>query len=321
MIFYYTIILKNRKTVMSKQFLLEIFEKNKDSIIEKTKLVKSYCKNRSNFDFVTIIPKFGRDSHFDYVMHNLKKRNSEDESSHKIIVVEHSEKPDSLEKCALNEIDYIHIPKNEELFNKCISMNIGSFLHQAKYFHFHDIDLYIPKDFWKKIKINIKNNIVIQAFTKRRVNYIDEAHSLAIFRGKINILEVIAKRGAWKTGRPGAPGGSIVISPNLFNSLGGFDPYYFVSYSSEDAFFVDKIQTVTKFFGADSPPIEMFHLWHPSNEKATPEDLRKLGEKIRKYFLATKMEEKKELINLYKNFLIEQKNVFEKAVQNTNENI
>lgn len=300
---------------MSKQFLIECFESNHKDILKSISNANVFGKKRENFDYVTIIPKYGRDLHFEHLIKCLKKRKEESSFSHRNVVVEHSENPDSKNKCIENDIDYIHIPKGSELFNKCLCMNVGSFLHNGNYFHFHDVDLWIPPQFWKKIERNINGKFFLQAFTGRRVNYIDEAHTSVIFKGRVGINEVIAKRSAWKSGKPGAPGGSVIAEKNLFNSIGGFDPSYFVSYSIEDQFFIDKIQNSTRFFGADNPPIEMFHLWHPSNEKATPIEIRKKGLKIRDYFIKLNKNEKQEMICMYKNFLQSQREAFDRVLK------
>jgi len=300
---------------MSKEFLIEFLQGNKDSVLSKISGISFHGKRKESFDFVTVVPKYGRNAHFKFLIDCFKKRQQESDFSHRMVVVEHGEDKEALSHCESNDIDYIFIPKSNELFNKCLAMNVGSFLHESKYIHFHDVDLFMPSMFWKKIQVNLKNKIVLQAFTRKRVNYINESYSNEIFNNQISINEVISKRNSWHPGRPGAPGGSVIINRDLFNEIGGFDPCYFLSYSIEDQFFVDKIETKTKFHGADSPPIEMFHLWHPSNEKATPIDVRKKGLKIRDYFIRLQLSDKKSLIEMYSSFLASQRDRFNTIVK------
>ena len=300
---------------MSKQFLIEFLQGNKDSILSKISGVSFHGKSKENFDFVTVVPKYGRDNHLRFLIDCFKKRQQESEFSHRMVVVEHGENKEALSYCESHDVDYIFIPKSNELFNKCLAMNVGSFLHNSKYLHFHDIDLFMPSMFWKKIQINLKGKVALQTFTRRRVNYINESYSNDMFNGKIGINEIISKRHAWHPGKPGAPGGSVIIKRDLFNEIGGFDPCYFLSYSIEDQFFVDKIQTISKFHSSDSPPIELFHLWHPSNEKATPIDVRKKGLKVRDYFIRLNSSEKKSLIEMYSSFLVNQREKFNEIVR------
>lgn len=293
-----------------KQFLIECFLGNKQKIINKIRTLKHSIHDNSQCDFLTVIPKYKRHNHFVKIYECLEKCNKASEFNHKIIVVEHSESPESLDFCKNKNINYVFLKKEEELFNKCLCMNIGSFFNNSKYIHFHDTDLWMPKDFWKKLKINKLGKKAIQSFAKKRVNYLNEEITEKIFSENISISEAVKNSKNWKEGKSGAPGGSLVIERNLFNQIGGFDPYYFWAYSIEDQFFVDKINLFTKFYSCDRPPIEMFHLWHSSNEKNTPEKIRKKGIKTRNYFCSIKNNEKFELIKMFKDFLnVQYKNI------------
>jgi hypothetical protein len=66
-----------------------------------------------------------------------------------------------------------------------------------------------------------------------------------------------------REGSPGAPGGSICLSRELFNKVGGFDPHFFWAYSIEDRFFWEKVEKFTKISTLESPKVDLYHLWHP----------------------------------------------------------
>ena len=268
------------------QYLKEFFIKNKNNIIDKMKSSDITLRARESYDFVTVIPKKGRDEHLKFVLRTYKESLKNSPYKHAIIVVEHSEHSEGRNICAQEDISYVFIPKpDKELFNKCLCMNVGSAVINAKkYYMFHDIDLAIPLDFWTKLNQNLGSRRVIQSFAGRRVHYITEEHTKRLFSGDTNI-DVVSKKPEWfKSGRPGAPGGSIVIESDLFNKIGGFDPYYFLAYSIEDQFFVDKVSLFQPFTGCNNPPIEMFHLWHPDNCVATPKNIRDKGLKVMDYF-------------------------------------
>ena len=284
------------------QYLKEIFVGNKDSIISKMKSSMITLRDTESYDFVTIIPKRRRDEHLKFVLDTYQKSIEHSPYKHAAVVVEHSEYSEGRAICEAKNISYAFIPKpDKELFNKCLCMNIGSAMINSKYFMFHDIDIAIPLGFWENLKQNIGNKKVIQSFAGRRVHYITEEHTKRLFSGDTNI-DVVSKKPEWfKSGRPGAPGGSIVIESDLFSKIGGFDPCYFLAYSIEDQFFVDKVSLFQPFTGCNNPPIEMFHLWHTDNCAATPKAIRDKGHKIMEYFRALPKEHKLTLIALFKN--------------------
>ena len=288
---------------MNIQFLLDNFTRNKNNVLERIEECKHKCISRSYYDFLTVIPKYERQKHLHNVMQSWKNSIKNSENSHRLVVVEHGDNQEALDMCIENDVDYVFLPKKNGLFNKCLSMNIGSFIHDSKYIHFHDIDIWIPKNFWPDLRNNMKGRDVAQSFTGRRINYINEDFTNRIFDGKITTEQAISEKHSFNQGRPGAPGGSIVIKRELFNNVGGFDPYYFWAYSIEDQFFVDKIEVFTKFYGCNNPPIEMFHFWHPSNEKLTPLPIRNKGLKTRNYFMHLNLNEKKKMIKMFEEFL------------------
>ncbi len=289
------------------QFLLDNFIGNKSNIIERLENARYRSVPRSYYDFLTVVPVCGRNKHLAQFIKCFNECRQESENSHRMVVVEHSNNPEAIDMCIQHDIDYIFMNKNKDLFNKCLSMNIGSFLHDSKYIHFHDVDLWMPKHFWKQLRDNLNGKDIVQSFAGRRVNYLNEQISNEIFSNHISVEQAIVRPNSFHTGRPGAPGGSIVIKRELFNKVGGFDPYYFWAYSIEDQFFVDKIELFKKFVGCDNPRIEMFHLWHPSNEKVTPLPVRNKGLKIQKYFIHLNNEEKLKLVRMFEDFLQLQK--------------
>jgi GT2 family glycosyltransferase len=294
---------------MSFNFLLENFINNKSNVIKHLENAKYKSISRSYYDFLTVVPVHGRKNHLAKFIECFNQRKKESTSSHRMVLVENSNYQNSINMCVKNDIDYIFINKNKDLFNKCLSMNAGSLLHESKYIHFHDVDIWMPKNFWNKLIDNIKDKDIVQSFAGRKINYLSQEITNKIFFNHMSVEQAISRSGSWIPGRPGAPGGSIVINRELFNKVGGFDPYYFWAYSIEDQFFVDKIELFKKFVGCDNPPIEMFHLWHHSNEKSTPLIMRKNGIKIRKYFINLNNEDKLKLIKMFEEFFKTQKNI------------
>lgn len=139
------------------QYLIDVFEKLKHKFLNRTSECHLYLKEKSYFDFLTVIPKHGRDRHFIEVLKSYNESIKNSENSHKIVVVEQSNHPDIKNYCKENEIDYVFIPKNDKPFNKCLCMNIGAVCYDSKYIHFHDVDILIPRDFWPNLRKTCKD--------------------------------------------------------------------------------------------------------------------------------------------------------------------
>jgi len=59
-------------------------------------------------------------------------------------------------------------------------------------------------------------------------------------------------------------------------------------------------------------------MWHQSNEKATPLNIRKNGLKARKYFHTMSNHEKIKILSLYKDHLNSQKEILDQKERNAN---
>ena len=300
-------------------FLMEFFIGGRKIVSEELRHIKIY-KHPSfsnDYDFVTVIPKMSRNAHLRILLETYKISIAESPYRHIAIVVEHSESQDGRGICEQENIPYIFIQKNHyELFNKCLCMNVGSAIYETKYLMFHDIDLVIPKNFWEKLKKNIGNKQIIQSFANKRVHYVHKEQTEMVFERKIDPDTLYDNPSFYKSGRPGAPGGSVIIDKNLFREIGGFDPYYFLSYSIEDQFFIDKASLFCNFDGCNDPPIEMVHLWHPENITKTPEAIRNQGHKIHKYFNSIDKSLRMKLIKEFSSYYKIQKNTVKECLKN-----
>jgi len=195
-------------------------------------------------------------------------------------VIEHSYIAEHAKFCKDNKINYIWIKCEEsELFNKCLSYNMGAlYSNISKYFIFHDVDCLIQSDFFNKVESNIYNNKckALQCFQQRRVLYCDIDLTNEIIQEKINIDDL--SLGFKGVDLPrlggkvmlGAPGGSIMVERGLFFDVGGYDADLFLANSPEDSYFWEKIDTWDKMHVAESPPIDIFHMYHPPTYFSNP---------------------------------------------------
>lgn len=203
-------------------------------------------------------------------------------SSLKIIytVVEHSVSSDYANFCKKYKLNYIWLPcSSTDLFNKCAAYNIGAILsNNSKFIIFHDLDCLIQSDFFNKLFKNIKfyNCNAIQCFQKRRALHCSPELTKKIINGKINVDKLCLQNPEIDLPRwdgkimLGAPGGSIMIAKQLFFDVGGYDDDIFLANSPEDAFFWEKVDAIDKMYTSETPPIDIFHMYHPPTYKDNP---------------------------------------------------
>ncbi len=223
-------------------------------------------------DVSVIIPVFGRTQFnrvtCDYFLKAIQYL--KDEKKVSVTIVEHSDTQEHKHLC-YSWVNYIWIPRNGQRFNKCLAHNIGAlFSNKSDFFLFHDIDTIVPEDFFKKLFVNIKNYDAVQSFTKRRLLYCNEKLTQSIIEDKSNLSHVWDGSPSVKVGASGASGGSMFVSKEIFNRIGGFDDIFFTEYSVEDQFFFDKLTVSGKLGFCDNPPIDLVHLYHlPSFNRTT----------------------------------------------------
>lgn len=232
------------------------------------------------YDINVIIPVRGR-TEFASAMYNSFLA-AKEKSDLKITytIAEFSHIPEHSKFCKKNKINYLWISsEKEELFNKCLAFNAGVFFgNVAKYVLMHDLDCLMQSDFFTKLEQNIasKKCEAIQCFTGRRVLYCNPELTSKIVAGEfdidtlsIDMPEVDYPRLGGQI-MIGAPGGSILIGRDLFFNVGGYDPELFQANSPEDAFFWEKVDTISKMEVSDDPDIELYHMFHPPTYYSNP---------------------------------------------------
>ena len=191
-----------------------------------------------------------------------------------ITISEHSSVPEHRKIAEELGVDYIWI-ESKERFNKCLAMNTAAFFApRTPWLIFHDVDCVVQSDFFINVFKNIKkkNCKAIQTFSDRRVLYLDCFKTVQVRTCGINVDKLEIGPGVSPPLREdgsiayGAPGGSVCIDRSLFFKVGGYDPYYFVSYAPEDIFFWNKIEVYEIFETCTTPRNEIYHMEHPRVE-------------------------------------------------------
>jgi len=286
---------------------------NLDNIFEKNVINYDHIKtsgtfilnNKQNAFINFIIPVRGRSNFIQKTIESVKNAVYEFEKSSffgevNITVCEHSESPKHQAICLKLDVDYIWI-ESKEKFNKCLAMNTAAFFTpKTKWLLFHDVDCIVKSDFFINVFKNIerKKCEAIQTFSDRRVLYLDDNKTDQVLKGLFEINN-LAEGPDVKAGTPGAPGGSICITRSLFFKIGGYDPYYFVSYAPEDIFFWRKAEVYGIFETCTSPRNEIYHLNH-LKVKIDGGELMAM-EMLKINFEKLSIEKKIELLNKMKN--------------------
>ena len=234
------------------------------NIIEQVILCKSDFIEKKNVSYhleggfvdkeiIIIIPLKGRTDNIRTVLQSFTK-----DSSIGVIVVEGDTSSTSIKDISIEEgCSYIHIDVDE--FNKSQCMNVAySLIHsktKADWFVFHDADVVLCSEFKDQIKDRIKRDDLpkfFQCFANKCVRYFEKNQSktlreLISKEGPISeknynsFVESVREIGIINSKpSPGAPGGSICIHRDIFESIGGYDPEWCLRYGPEDSMFLIK---------------------------------------------------------------------------------
>lgn len=259
--------------------LFEILKKNK---INYQNLKEGSIINLLNEDefYINIIIGFrGRSNFVEPLLNSFKEsiiyyNNINKDYKICLTFVEHDDEPRHLE--FLNgKVNYIWSKGNiSEFYNRSFAYNFGvRFSNKAKYYILHDLDILVKPNYIEEIINNLNKGSIncMQSYGNRHVWYLSKNLTDKFLDKKININEF--NLGDSEITPPlqiGSKGGSILVSKELFDRVGGFDPELFWGYAAEDQMFWCKIETIASIHYADNPTINIFHMWHPPTDSTNP---------------------------------------------------
>jgi len=216
-------------------------------------------------DISFIVPAKGRTESLECLFEHFERAKRKTKLDIAFVLYEPSEIPVNYKKMRNKELNYIHFPvSDDEQFNRALSFNLSTRIFPSKYYIFHDVDLIFDKDFFSKIETYIKENKTpLQTYCKRRVCSLSEETTKKIYNKTMQVGELIPNFNGTTENPIGSTGGSLLISHDLFQKVGGFDPEFFTGYGPEDLFFWEKMKLFSDaIYFADEPKIELFHLHH-----------------------------------------------------------
>ena len=186
------------------------------------------------------------------------------------------------EKIAFEQADYYTFIKGD-MFNKSFLMNSAAILFATDVFLFYDVDLIVEDTFIPELMAYAytlfkqeKTSWVLQPIYERKIFYIHEDLTNKIFDGTVSVKNIrdekfmndVYVQPTWYDNNF-PPGGAIMVTKDLFHTVGGYDPELFWGYSPEDRLFLQNCVALSggEFHIASNPKIgRMYHLYHPNSE-------------------------------------------------------
>ena len=260
-----------------------------------------------------IIPCLGRKENLIPTLQRLRTIQVPVEGYHPVIcIVEHSPYPDLQSIAEDFSCEYLWLfldPRDPTLpigqFNKALCYD-KAFLYTspAQWYLFHDNDVLVPKDFWRRIDENVKRTKTqfLQPYTHRCLLN-TQPQVAEVFRTNPSLMDEPLSDELFFPKAPGAPGGSLYLKRERYLDVGGHDPNYCWGYGPEDQMFFDKLKLFEPIAYADEPPIEMVHLWHPTAANNNP--FRHEMDWFVKVFFKSKSDDEKQILMASKKVLLE----------------
>jgi len=229
------------------------------------------------YDYAIIIPYRKRQANLNITYKSIKESIKQTSKRIHVILFEHSESPEAEQFCRENSIEYIYVPlsniPNLDQFNRALSFDMSVIYGlPASGYVCHDVDMFIPVNFWDLLETNLKNQrvSVLQTYANRCVNNMrqeitEQLHIGLIDYTDINDIHCIHPKS------PGSWGGSLYIDRNTYYAVGGHDPDIFAGYGPEDQSIAFKCTMSGNTIGfANDPPIELYHQYHTPTATTNP---------------------------------------------------
>lgn len=223
-------------------------------------------------DIRVVIPVQHRLEHYSTLFSQWERAIKRTSLSVGIIIVEAGTEPTSALSTYLPSrfpfLEYVFFENSwpSGFFPKSLLMNLA-FLHRntSKYYLFHDFELLVPEDFLLRIESTLKQQpdlMWAQPYRGKQVCYLDEGTTQSTVLWLKTHSYIHPSAAVLCKNRAGSTGGSILVSKQAFESVGGFDSDLFWGYGPEDLFFWSKLSTLAPpFFMED---LQLYHLHHPS---------------------------------------------------------
>jgi hypothetical protein len=248
--------------------MCDMFEN--DFIFEDVFFNRTFIKKHYKWNI--IVPYYNRQENLEYLIYNLKYY-VEKEIDIMITIVEISDQITLNKYCDIyNNINYIWINKKKlgGHFNKCLCANIAHKLSKKNYTYdyilWHDVDCIVTNNFvneTRKIYETYDHELIaIHTFPNKFILHANKELSIKIRNNEIDINTIGINTKGILPIKIGSPGGSMLISVNLFEKIKMFCTSVFYNYSPEDEFILMFVKKYGHFFDVNYNNNFMIHLYH-----------------------------------------------------------
>ena len=261
--------------------LYTLYETYKETACEKTETsMKRYIFTKMFPPRKIIIPCFKRKENLIPVLQRFQTIDLPKEGYRpQILLVEHSPMPELQSVAEDFNCEYIWLFLDPRIptmplgqFNKALCYD-KAFLYgsPANWYLFHDNDVLVPKQFWSLLDENVEraDTQFLQPYTHRCLLNLKQVVAEMV-RENLSLIDEPLDESMYAPLQPGAPGGSLYLTRQRYLEAGGHDPQFCWGYGPEDALFYHKLELLEPIAFADTPPIEMIHLWHPPAAGSNP---------------------------------------------------
>ena len=229
------------------------------------------------YDYAIIIPYRKRQANLNITYKSIKESIKQSKKRIHVILFEHSEAPEAEQFCRENNIEYIYVPlcniPNLDQFNRALSFDMSVIYGlPASGYVCHDVDMFIPVNFWELLETNLKNQsvTVLQTYANRCVNNMRQEITEQLHKGVIDYKDINDSH-CIHPKSPGSWGGSLYIERDTYFAVGGHDPDIFAGYGPEDQSIAFKCTMNGNIIGfANDPPIELYHQYHIPTATTNP---------------------------------------------------
>lgn len=254
----------------------------------KYQLDQKFVYNTENKKYNIVIGVKDREKYLYSTVQYLKNsiNFTENPNDYNIIICEHNFTPKHKFYCLKNKIDYGFIDLNKSntgnLYSRSLAFNYAvKCFNSSDWYLLHDCDLLTPNEFFKNLEKMVVNcKTWIQPYSEKMVLNLS-ANDTNEIQNNLDKIYNLDDEYNFKVTKntPGAVGGSILVSKELFYEVGGFDNELFYGYAPEDALFWFKLECLFKkieyhthwynHFGSAEYATQnnLYHQWHTNELK------------------------------------------------------
>lgn len=239
-----------------------LLQKLKANAVDYKALAK-HCVHLNEFmapsDIKVIVGCKGRENYLTKTLEYLTQAaNAQQELTINLVVVEHDNASHLAGLAQQFDAEYIFVDARHtntgSEFSRCLAFNVGHiWTAPARYELHHDSDLIMKPDFFANLAPFVKDSVKwCQPYSDRRVKMLGARVTNEILNSSTPIdLDWVVD---FQLFERGAAGGSVLVSYDAMNAVGGYDDGLYWGYAPEDSHFWTKLEALQGPVNTDYNP-------------------------------------------------------------------